>query len=169
MRRTVATTISLVAVLLMVARPSSAQAPITLRFDSLPSAQGWAYFQADGIPESRVFSVTGTSLIQDTIGTGFGNGSPNYARFGVVDGSKPFVLTVRARVLAYEVTPPAGAFGFFFDVRTAAPNQEYAIGLTPSLAARGGSHFRLPTTRLAYRSPQQHWSARCYLSYWFRN
>jgi hypothetical protein len=43
---------------------------------------------------------------------------------------KPLVLKVRARVLAYEGTDP---FGFFFDVRTATPNQEYAIGFTPSL------------------------------------
>jgi hypothetical protein len=49
--------------------------------------------------------------------------------FGVVDGSEPFQLTVRVRILAYEGTQPSG---FFFDVRTAAPNQEYAIGFTPS-------------------------------------
>jgi hypothetical protein len=49
--------------------------------------------------------------------------------FNVVDGSEPFELTVRARLLAYEGTQP---FGFFFDVRTASPNQEYAIGFTPS-------------------------------------
>jgi hypothetical protein len=43
----------------------------------------------------------------------------------------------------------------------AEPYDFYHGGLT----GRGRSHFRLPPTRLAYRSPQQHWSARCYLSY----
>ena len=110
--------------------PESAQASssFSLQFNSLPSAQGWTYFQAGSIPETSAISATGTSLIQDTIGTGFTD-SPNYAMFGVVDGSEPFQLTVRARILAYEGTQ---SFGFFFDVRTAAPNQEYAIGFTPS-------------------------------------
>jgi hypothetical protein len=93
-----------------------------LNFSSLPSAQGWSYFQGGSIPETNVFSVTGTSLIQNTIGAGFtANANPNYAMFGVVDGTQPFQLTVRARILAYEGTQP---FGFFFDVRTATPNQE---------------------------------------------
>src|SRR5690349_17993670 len=35
---------------------------IALSFDSLPTAQGWTYFQG-GVPESSVFSVTGVSLI----------------------------------------------------------------------------------------------------------
>lgn len=104
---------------------------IVLTFNSLPSAQGFTYFQGGGIPESRVFSVNGKSLTQNTIGIGQGN--PNYAMFGVVDGSKPFVLTVRVRILAYETFGVGGPFGFFFDVRTATPNQEYAIGFTLDL------------------------------------
>ena len=112
---------------LATASASQRTSAFSLDFNSLPSAQGWTYFQSDGIPETSIFSVTGTSLIQDTIGTGEHN--PNYAMFGVIDGTKPFELTVRARILAYEGTAP---FGFFFDVRTASPNQEYAIGLTPS-------------------------------------
>jgi hypothetical protein len=99
----------------------------SLQFNSLPSAQGWTYFQSDGIPEASVFSVTGTSLIQNTIG--IGEHGPNYAMFGVVNGSEPFELTVRARILAYEGTERGG---FFFDVRTASPNQEYFVGFTPS-------------------------------------
>jgi hypothetical protein len=123
------TLIGILAVVLLAPESSYAQGPssFSLQFNTLPSAQGWTYFQGDGIPETSVFSVTGTSLIQDTIG--IGEHGPNYAMFGVVDGSEPFQLTVRARVLAYEGTQP---FGFFFDVRTAAPNQEYAIGFTPA-------------------------------------
>jgi D-alanyl-D-alanine dipeptidase len=48
-------------------------------------------------------------LIQNTIGIGPQN--PNYAMFGVVDGSQPFVLTVRVRILAYETFSVGGAFG----------------------------------------------------------
>lgn len=104
---------------------------IVLKFNSLPSAQGFTYFQGGGIPESRVFSVNGTSLTQNTIG--IGQGDPNYALFGVVNGSLPFALTVRVKILAYENIGVGGPFGFFFDVRTATPNQEYAIGFTKSL------------------------------------
>lgn len=110
---------------------SASQSPtsFSLRFDTLPSdpSQGWTYFQSDGIPERSIFSVTGSSLIQNTIGTGEHN--PNYAKFNVVDGTRPFVLIVRVQIQDYEGTQP---FGFFFDVRTANPNQEYAIGLSPS-------------------------------------
>jgi hypothetical protein len=117
---------------------------VTLQFNSLPSAQGWTYFQGGSIPETSVFSVNGTTLIQNTIGTGFGNPAPEYAMFGVVNGTQPFVLEVRARVLAVEGTQ---TFGFFFDVRTAVPNQEYAIGFTTSLVADPlNNSFPLDTT-----------------------
>ena len=110
----------------------AADTRIVLTFNSLPSAQGFTYFQGGGIPESRVFSVNGKSLTQNTIGIGQGN--PNYAMFGVVDGSKPFVLTVRVRILAYETFGIGGPGGFFFDVRLATtPEQEYAIEFTKSL------------------------------------
>lgn len=119
----------------------------SLQFNSLPSAQGWTYFQGDGIPETSAFSVTGTSLIQHTVGTGIGPGftpSPNYAMFGVVDGTQPFQLTVRARILSYEGTGP---FGFFFAVRTASPKQDYAIGFSPSGVADGnGNGVAIDTT-----------------------
>jgi hypothetical protein len=126
------TLIGILAVSLLAPRSSYAQGStsFSLQFNSLPSAQGWTYFQGGSIPETSVFSVTGTSLIQNTIGTGFVGGiNPNYAMFNVVDGSEPFVLTVRARILAYEGTDPCG---FEFGVRTATPNQEYAICFTPS-------------------------------------
>jgi hypothetical protein len=112
-------------------RSAYAAGGIALKFNSLPSAQGFTYFQGNGVPEASVFSVSDGSLIQNTIGIGPQN--PNYAMFGVVDGSKPFVLIVRVRILAYETFGVGGALGFFFDVRTATPNQEYAIGFTPTL------------------------------------
>lgn len=98
---------------------------ITLDFTSLPSAQGWAYFQS-GLPENSVFSVNGSALQQSTVGTGFGNGNPNYILSGVVNAIDPFDLIVRTRLLATE----GGPSGFGFGVRTAIPNQEYHIGFT---------------------------------------
>jgi len=125
MNRFVARAICFFAVILAGGVPSYGQTPISLRFDSLPSAQGWTYFQADD-PEAQIFQANGTSLIQNTIG--IAHGGPNYALFDIVDGSKPFVLKVRARIISYEF---AGPGGFFFDVRTATPNQEYAINFSP--------------------------------------
>lgn len=144
MKRTLTTFTLVMAALLLGPHSGHAQTNIILAFDSLPSDQGWTYFQGD-VPEASVFSAIGTSLVQNTIGIGFGDGkAPNYARFGIVDGSQPFVLTVRARVLAYEGTD---TFGFFFDVRTAAPNQEYAIGFTTSLVTDPlGNSVALDTT-----------------------
>ena len=104
-----------------------AQTPIVLTFDSLPSAQGWTYSEPSRVPEGSVFTATGSSLLQNTIGQGLT--LPSYGMFGVVDGSRPFVLTVRARVIAVEGT---AACGFGFDVRTAVPNQEYDMCFTAS-------------------------------------
>jgi murein DD-endopeptidase MepM/ murein hydrolase activator NlpD len=158
MKRTVQTiwTLILVAAFLLAAPTSGHAAQASgfcargtnnycLNFSSLPSTQGWTYFQGGSIPEASVFSVTGTSLIQDTIGTGFAGGvNPNYAMFNVVDGTKPFVLTVRARILAYEGTAPNG---FAFTVRTANPNQIYDIGFTPSrVADLSGNGVSIDTT-----------------------
>ncbi len=141
------TLIGILAVALLAPKPGYAQAAtsFSLQFNSLPSAQGWTYFQGGSIPETSVFSVTGTSLIQNTIGTGFVGGiNPNYAMFGAVDGSEPFVLTVRARILAYEGTDPCG---FNFTVRTASPNQIYNICFTPSLVTdASGNGVSIDTT-----------------------
>ena len=136
------TLICSLAVALLAPGSARASSSFSLQFNSLPSAQGWTYFQGDGIPETSVYSVTGTSLIQDTIG--IGEHGPNYAMFGVVDGTQPFQLTVRARILAYEGTAP---FGFHFEVRTASPNQDYAIGLSPSrVADANGNGVAIDTT-----------------------
>src|SRR5229473_833147 len=42
----------------------------TLRFDSLPSAQGWSLLNSCASPESSLFSVTNNVLHQNTIGCG---------------------------------------------------------------------------------------------------
>ncbi len=45
---------------------------ITLNFDSLPSRQGWSYVASgNSAPEGRVFSLSGSVLVQDSMGVGF--------------------------------------------------------------------------------------------------
>ena len=86
---------------------------ISLDFNSLPSAQGWTY-NTTGQTEATIFSVSGTTLHQNSMGTGLGPGGTafqNYTLDNVVDPTKPFTLEVQARVLESE-TLDAGGFGF---------------------------------------------------------
>jgi hypothetical protein len=92
--------------------PARAQV-VELQFDTLPSAQGWTY-TTSGPPESDIFSVDGTALHQNSIGTGLGAGGSAfqyYILFNVVDPTKPFTLDIRARVLESE-TADSGGFSF---------------------------------------------------------
>ena len=92
---------------------SAAAISISLDFNTLPSAQGWTY-NSNGPAEADVFSVTGTRLVQNTLGTGFTYAE--YAMPGVVDPETAFLMTVRARVIASQEVPnpvgtsPATAF-----------------------------------------------------------
>jgi len=99
-------------------------AQVTLNFNSLPSAQGWTY-TTSGPAESSfgvgqttpIFSVDGTTLHQNTIGTGLGPGGAAfeyYIRYGAVDPTKPFILDVRSRVLQSQHLDSGGFnFGVF--------------------------------------------------------
>ena len=79
-------------------------ANFTLKFDSLPSAQGWAY-RTDGPSESDSYSVDGTTLFVHTIGLGpFNTG---YEIFDIVDPSKPFSISMRARILRTQLLDPS--------------------------------------------------------------
>lgn len=76
---------------------------ITLNFNSLPSAQGWSYAQPDwapSLPETNIFRVDGTKLIQDTMGTGLRWTS--YMMTNIVGTNQPFTISVRARVTQSE-------------------------------------------------------------------
>ncbi|HET9910160.1 MAG TPA: hypothetical protein VFQ23_26180, partial [Anaerolineales bacterium] len=62
-----AVTILSLIILATVVSPPSAKAaagdPVTLGFNSLPSAQGWTYTDGgSGVPEASVFSVDGSRL-----------------------------------------------------------------------------------------------------------
>jgi hypothetical protein len=69
-------------------------ADVTLKFDSLPSAQGWTY-TTSGRTESSIFSANGTALLQNSLGTGGGGGVSAFQYYvlnNAVDPTKPFVL-----------------------------------------------------------------------------
>jgi len=137
MNRVLAATLSVITIL--PAARAEAQEPITLNFTSLPSAQGWTYFSRSGTDEHSVFSVDGSMLHQDTMSTPCveQDGDPfalcdrdYYTMGGVVDPSLPFVLEVRARVLA-ENQPPFQPFGFGFAVTSG--TESVVIFLGPSV------------------------------------
>jgi YVTN family beta-propeller protein len=98
----------------------------TLRFDSLPSAQGWSLLNSCASPESSLFSVTNNVLHQNTIGCG-----QNYAYYTLnnVVTSADFTLTVTARVTSDEVFGNLGHLGLSFGAEGS--GKEYYIGLGP--------------------------------------
>ena len=109
---------------------------VILDMCSLPSTQGWKYVSGgNSFPENSAFSIQdldqGCILHQDTMGVGQANqGSNGYQIDNVVDPSKPFVLKVRARVLAEEGDTNKNHFGFGFEVCTGA--EAFAITIGPS-------------------------------------
>ena len=105
---------------------TTVDADTALAFETLPSAQGWIYGAfGSTAPETSVFSVAGGVLTQTTMGLGDG-GLNLYERLGIVDATKPFALTVTARVLGQE-GDPTDAFGFAFGIATS--TEQPAIGL----------------------------------------
>lgn len=112
---------------------NSAHADVSLSFNSLPSAQGWSYLpegRTAAVPESRVFSTTGTSLVSNSIGLGVARvGSGNrYQLPGVVDPDLPFALFLRAEIRQEEIVPGTNThFGFCFSVET--PTAQFLFGL----------------------------------------
>src|ERR1041384_26009 len=103
-------TMAALSVVVWMALPAQAQL-VELKFDALPSAQGWTY-TTSGAPESVIFSVDGTTLHQDSLGTG--SAFQAYILFGAVDPTKPFTVDVRARVLQSETFQLGGfSFGVF--------------------------------------------------------
>jgi hypothetical protein len=71
----------------------------SLDFHTLPSAQGWTY-DSGNRPESSIFSVDGTKLTMNSMGTGLNpvQAYHLYDLLGVVDPSSPFTISIRARV-----------------------------------------------------------------------
>lgn len=139
--------------------PPAAQAAagdtVTLSFNSLPSAQGWTYFNGEsGIPDSTVYSVDGTYLHMNTLyrDSGFA-----YKLLGAVDPTLPFTFTMRARVINYEVQSNENPWGLTFGVYTGSrgylmaisPNKMYAgdrdqiISMPPPLSVYDWHEYRI--------------------------
>jgi len=92
---------------------------ISLDFNTLPSDQGWTYIGGSKASETNFSVSSGTTLTQNTLGIGTGDGTySEYSLFDVVDPSLPFVLSVTARVLAEDGDPAHNSFGFAFAVIT---------------------------------------------------
>jgi hypothetical protein len=89
---------------------------IAFDFNSLPSAQGWT-LNTSGPSEASAYSVDGTKLTINTIGSG-----TTYSWFSMpfpFDPTKPFTIEARARVTAAETTSPgADATGLVFVAST---------------------------------------------------
>jgi hypothetical protein len=128
--------------------PPSAKAvagdPVTLAFNSLPSAQGWDILNGDsGIPDTSVFSVDGSMLHMDTIGigdTGFA-----YQLLNAVDPTISFTLTVRARVNAYEEANPALDNPYGFDISVFTGSKQYEVGISPKRILAGDAPYLIST------------------------
>lgn len=108
-RRIINLTAAIAAITGFVATPAAALT-FDLNFSSLPSAQGWSFGTATGLPESAFASVNGTSLIFSTVGTGYYGGAIYYLS-DVIDVTKSFSLELTARVLAEEYDT-TGALSF---------------------------------------------------------
>jgi hypothetical protein len=118
--------------------------PVTLVFNSLPSAQGWTYIDGgSGVPEPSVFSVDGNMLHMDTIGVG--NTGIVYKRFGAVDPALPFTLAVRARVNAYEEANPALNNPHGFNISVYTGSEQYEVAISPKRILAGAPPY-LETT-----------------------
>lgn len=112
--------------------PGTAQAAfLSLGFDSLPTAQGWTYSATGtgaGIPQSQVFTATGTSLIQDTRGTGIGESGQNlFQRAVSLTPFQRFNLTMVARVTETEGTSGRARVGFSFGLSTSEGLYQFGI------------------------------------------
>jgi len=102
---------------------------ISLDFNSLPSAQGWTYDDdGGGVPENDVFSVNGTSLMQNTLGLPFTKRS-RYFLPDSVNPLQPYTLEMTARVLNHEANQPWW-FGFVFGIDNGSERIEFGLTTT---------------------------------------
>lgn len=109
--------------------PSAAQTEVSLNFSTLPTSQGWEYYQLGySVPESSVFSVSNNVLTQDTLSTGFvSSGGIIYKLNGVVTPDTPYKLIFHAKLLEEQNNGPQNHEGFTVGAIT--NGVEYFIGL----------------------------------------
>ena len=115
-----------VASALMVGTQPATATTYALGFSSLPSAQGWSYLTEGGgagIPDSTLYTATGSSLFQNTLGIPTETRGGNfYTRGFTMDAGADFSLDVNARVSTFEGQTLGGStiypFSYFFTVGT---------------------------------------------------
>lgn len=107
---------------------------ISLNFNSLPSAQGWIYSTGDASVDTDFYSVDGTRLHMDTIGSGFSGHA--YIRNTPIDQQTPFVLSVRARVTNYEEQSD-GRNPYGFDLSVFTGSEQFELAISP-VGIKGG-------------------------------
>jgi hypothetical protein len=88
---------------------------ITLDPGALPSTQGWRYI-SNGRSEATLFSTDGSTLSQNSVG--IGGYYAYYQQDNIVDASRPFELSLRARLLQEERASGTDHNGFGFAVFT---------------------------------------------------
>lgn len=136
-RRTGLTGLFAVACVTLATTSFAAPLNVLLGFSSLPSAQGFTYVPSGshaGVLESSIFSVTGLTLSQNSIGqaNGTAGGSIFYQRLNGITTTESKQLRVRARCISAQGTTgnPTAAGGFIFGFTTG--SVQYDFGITPT-------------------------------------
>lgn len=136
--------VSFLAILLVMSwQVVAAPGAVSLGFTSLPSAQGWSYFNGtSGIPDTSIYSVSGGELHLNSIGQGFSGFAYRYNN--VVDSSLPFTLYVRARVVNYEMQSFQNPYGFTMAVSSSVGG--YEMGISPGRILGGAADTTISTS-----------------------
>lgn len=120
----------------------SANTSYDLDFHSLPSAQGWIYSTGDTSVDTDFFSIDGTQLHMNTIGSGYSGHA--YLLSMPINPNLPFTLSVRARVNNYEVQSNNNPWGFTFAVMS--DTHQFDLGISPGIIRGGDGDTLLSTT-----------------------
>lgn len=146
---------------LTVGTKTSLGGAITLKFDSLPSRQGWEYVALNNTAgENEVFSIADGTLFQNSLGVGFqGQGANRYGYPEVVNTRLPFSISVRARVLEEKTFELNGAvkknsFGFDFGAFTGFQEYEVGLGTTKIQAGVDLSYFATDVDNTLFKNFQ---------------
>lgn len=139
---------------------------VPLSFASLPSAQGWTYSASGshaGVAEATVYSVSGGTLFQNTMGQymGVNGGGILYLRNNGITTTETKRIHVRARCLAQQgaYVAPQGEGGLIFGFATG--SVQYAFGLTTgavTILGPGGTSVVATTSNMQFRDYDFEWA-----------
>ena len=138
---------------------------VDLRFNSLPSSQGWTYEPVgnhSGDPEPSIFNVSETALNQTSFGKAYGAGTPGHAIYrysinpGSIAGQSLFELVWESSISAHQSLRPDLRFGPFF-VSAHLFGDSIAIGVTPSeVGVRTSSSTWASVTPVGFDGTMKH-------------